>query len=184
MSELNSLYVSVEIKKDRLEEFFKEKPVKLEPDQDLATWWDSRKMYSPSPLTDIPHYGGYETNRAVFESLLKDPQTGTKQEDKEGVFSFSVVFFSENYFEILPMLSWLKTLAGYLSPEQKGVALIYDYFWGSGDVMAHLEFNGPNASLTTVDSFKKINKELQNTVSSTLKNVVDVMMAQYGNEED
>jgi hypothetical protein len=181
MSELSSLYVRLKIKKENLERFFQEKPMAIEVDQDWTSWWDSRKMYSPSPLTEIPVYSS-ATNRAVLDALIKDPQTAgqEKQEEEEGIWSFSVVFFSENYFESLPMLAWLKSIAHYMDPGDEGVALIYDFFWGSRSVMAHLVFSEQKALFAHTKSTTKIEPAIRDAANNTLKTAFDLISAQYG----
>lgn len=163
MSELNSLYVRIEIKKENLERFFQDKPMPAEIDQDWTSWWDSREMYSPSPLTEIPVYSDIPsyssaTNRDIFESFTKDPQTGSHvQEDG---LSFSTLFFSENYEEILPMLAWLKSIARYMDAGEEGVAMIYDFFWGGGSVMALLLFSDQQASFRPACDISEIDPEI------------------------
>jgi hypothetical protein len=181
MSELNSLYVRLKVKKENLERFFQEKPVVAEVDQNWTYWWESREMYSPSLLSDIPVYPS-ATNRDVLDSLIKDPQTaGQEQQEKDqDIWSFSVVFFSENYFEILPMLAWLKSIAAYLEADDEGVALIYDFFWGGRSVMAHLVFSEQKALLTSTTSTAGIEPAILNVANTTLQNAVDLLSAQYG----
>lgn len=157
-----------------------------EIDQDWTSWWDSREMYSPSPLTEIPVYSDVPayssaTNRDLFESFTKDPQTGT-QEQQDGL-SFSILFFSENYEEILPMLAWLKSIARYMDAGEQGVALIYDFFWGDGSVMALLLFSNQQASFKPASDISEIEPEILNAANTTLQSAYDAISAQYGDAD-
>lgn len=190
MSELNSLYVRIKIKKENLERFFQDKPMLAEIDEDWTSWWNSREMYSPSPLTEIPVYSDFPafssaTNRDVLASFSKDPQTGTHQQQdghQEGL-SFSILFFSENYEEILPMLAWLKSIARYMDAGDEGVALIYDFFWGGGSVMALLAFSNQQASLDPASDISEIDPAVLKAANTTLQNAFDVISAQYGDAD-
>ncbi|PWV48320.1 hypothetical protein [Chitinophaga sp. S165] len=181
MSELSSLYVKLKIKKDNLERFFQDKPMAAEVDQDWASWWESREMYSPSPLTEIPACSS-ATNRDMLESLIKDPQTAGHEQEEEGqgIWSFSVVFFCENYYESLPILAWLKGIAHYMEAGDEGVALIYDFFWGSESVMAHLVFREQKALLAHTKSTSQIEQSIRDAAKNTLQTAVDLISAKYG----
>lgn len=183
MSELNSLYVSINIKKANLKRFFQDKPLAAVIDQDWASWWDSREMYSPSPLSEVPIYR-LATNREVFESLSIDPRgSGHEQQEKdEAGLNFSIVFFSENYFETLPMLAWLKSIALYLDAGEGGVALIYDFFWGGGAVMAHLVLSEQQALLKHTTDIADVDADIMAAANNTLQNAMDIISAQYGED--
>lgn len=105
MSEPNSLYINVKIKQEDLQQFFAAKPVTTNVDNDWQQWWESREMYSKSKLTNVPVYTE-EDNRKIIDALLNDKYLGaTEQYDAATQYwTFTALYFSENYFEILPML--------------------------------------------------------------------------------
>ena len=179
MSELNSLYVRIKTKKETLERFFQDKPVIPEIDQDWTSWWDSRDMYGKSPLTKIPFYFKQETNRAIFDSFKLDPHPDQGKEDQEG-WGFTMVVFSENYEESLPMLAWLKSIAPYLEAGDEGVAILYDFFWGGGGVMAHLVFAGQQASFKLTEDISEIEPKVLAEANNALQNAMDAIEAQSG----
>lgn len=181
MSELKSLYVKIKTKKENIERFFQDKPAAPVLDKDWTSWWDSRKMYSQSPLTAIPFYQKQQTNRAVFDFYLKDPQTGTIEEQKEeqGEWEFSILSFSENFYEILPMLAWLRSIATYLDAEDEGVAIIYDFVWGSGSVMAHVGFAKQQAALKLTKKTSEIDPNVLSAANNTLLNAMKAIEAQW-----
>lgn len=148
MSEYSSLYINIEITEEKLNQFFLDKPVSQVLDDEWQGWWDSRKMYGKQSLEQLPVYGT-ATNRDVFDELLQDRDFGAKEfyDSASKRWIFIAVFFSENYNEILPMLSLLKSLASYKESTQRGVAFIYDFCWGHHEVMAYLEFADQKALL-------------------------------------
>ncbi|HEY8917641.1 MAG TPA: hypothetical protein VIM87_14445 [Chitinophaga sp.] len=180
MSELRSLFVKLKIKKENLERFLKAKPTTPVPDEDWTSWWDSRNMYSKSPLIEIPVYSK-EISGDIFESYLDTEKTLSREKHEEGVYFFTSVLFAENYYEILPMLAVLKSIALYMEPGDEGVAFIYDYFWGGDDVMAHLELSAGQAVLRDTKSTVKINKQLLMEANKVIQDVMDVISAKYKN---
>ncbi len=148
MAEYSSLYINLEINEEKLNQFFFEKPVSQVIDDDWLEWWNSREMHGKKPLEQLPAYVT-ATNRNVFDELLQDKDFGAKERyDRASQrWIFIVVFFSENYNEILPMLSLLKSLAAYQESTQRGVAFICDFCWGHHEVMAYLEFADQKALL-------------------------------------
>ena len=169
MSEYRSLYINVRIAEARLQQFFADKPVEQPLDNDWLAWWDSREMYGKQPLTQIP-ICRTATNRAVFDELLsyKDMVASERYDDASGSWIFVAVFYSENYTEILPMLALLKQLATYQDAEGKGVALIYDFYWGDNDVMAALTLENGQASLQTHTTIDQLDAEVLAQANRTL----------------
>lgn len=173
MSEPRSLYLKIKTKKENLERFFQDKLVAPEIDSDWTSWWDSRKMHSKSPLTKVPIYAWVKTNRGLVDSYLSDPQTGTREQGKDqGEWELAIALFSQNYTEILPMLAWLKSIAAYMEADDEGVAIIYDYFWGSGSVMAHVVFTGREASFRLTNSTAEMDPNVVAAANGMLKNAI------------
>lgn len=128
MSEPSSLYVNITIKKERLEQFFQDKPAKTAVDPDWTAWWESRKMYGAEPLTEIGVYTN-DTNRSIADAFLGVRDMMCIEDlTQPDVWVYNALLFSENYRDILPTLAWLKSIANYMDPEDEGVVLIYNYF--------------------------------------------------------
>jgi len=176
MSEQSSLFVKIKIKKEKLEQFLNAKLTKPEVDENWAKWWDSREMYSKDALTEIATYDA-ATNREVLEKQTFDPKGGWEE---EGVFAFSIAIFSENFFEIQPMLAWLTGIAPYMDKGDTGVAFIYDFFWGGDDVMAHVEFENQQAVFKTTTSTAEIKPEVLEEANSVLQRAVDILNEEHG----
>ncbi|MCF6405184.1 hypothetical protein L3C95_19935 [Chitinophaga filiformis] len=176
MSEPRSLYLKIKTKRENLQRFFNEKPVAPEVDQDWTSWWDSRKMHSRSPLTKVPIYAWAKTNRGLIDSYLSDPETGTRErETDKGEWELAVAFLSHNYTEILPMLAWVKSISAYLEAGDEGVAIIYDYFWGSGSVMSHVVFAGQDASFRLTNKSSEVDKHIIAEAGNMLKTVMGAL---------
>jgi hypothetical protein len=181
MSELKSLYVRISTSKANLDRFFQDKPAAVAIDQNWLSWWDSRGMYSKSTLTEIPVYSS-ETNRAILASYLEDPQAASHEftDDEQGVWTFCSIFFTENYFEMLPMLALFKNMAAYLDAEDEGVVLVYDYFWGDETVMAHMLINGKQALLKETSQIAEIEAAVIGAAKETLDKTFDIVGERYG----
>lgn len=174
MSELRSLFVKLKIKKENLERFLEAELTTPVIDEDWTSWWDSRSMYSKSPLTGI-RMESEDTNGEVFESYLDTEETFSMEKHEEGVYFFTSALFAENYYEILPMLS----IALYMEPGDEGTAFIYDYFWGGANVMAHLELSAGKAVLKNTKSTAKIDKELLKEANKMIQDAVDAISSKH-----
>jgi hypothetical protein len=129
-------------------------------------------MYSPSPLESIP-VGYQETNAVVFQSLISSRQTISEEKQEEGVYYFISGFFSENYYEILPMLAILKSIALYMEEGDEGVAFIYDFFWGGKSVLAHMELGAGKAVLQHTKDTSEINKAILAEANERIQGVLN-----------
>lgn len=174
MSEPNSLYVKIKVPKEKLEQFFQDKPLRQTIDDNWRTWWDSREMYSKQALEKIPVYR-VENNRHILDELLNDQDFACfEQYDLISQnWTFVSVFFSENYTETLPMLAFLKGLAHYQDSEDKGIALLYDFLWGDGSVMAYLEFSDQQATLKAYTKITEMEPTILYTANQVLEKAVD-----------
>lgn len=179
MSELRSLFVKLNIKKENLDRFLAAAPTKPVVDEDWTAWWDSREMYSKSPLESIPMVSA-DTNGDELGSYIATPETISVEKQENDTYYFLSGFFTENYFEMLPMLGVLKSVALYMGPGDSGEAFIYDYFWGGNDVMAHLEISAGKAVLKHTTHTSKINKQLLAESDKMLQDLMDELSANYG----
>ncbi|WP_433903496.1 hypothetical protein [Sphingobacterium puteale] len=161
MAEYSSLYIKITIRKEKLQYFFQDKPVPQNVDENWSKWWDSREMFGKQALLNIPYYH-VQSNRTVFDQLLDGRDFGSVEhyDKNDEIWTFTAIFFSENYTEILPMLSLMKQLATYQDKANTGIAFIYDFCWGSEEVMAYLEFTGQQALLKNY----KVTDEIESSV--------------------
>ncbi len=180
MSEYSSLYINIPIDEEKLNKFFEEKPLPLRPDESWKSWWDSREMHGKLPLERIPVYQA-NSNRDLFEDLLKKQKSGSFERYAPASlrWTFISVFFSENYVELLPMLMLLKNLAACRGTEEKGVAFIYDFYWGNTSVMAYLDFSGTQALLKNYTKTADIDQEIWNEANRLLEAAVETINKQF-----
>ncbi|MGV3761182.1 hypothetical protein [Parapedobacter sp.] len=184
MSEQSSLYIKIEIKKEKLELFLQDKPAPLSIDENVRSWWESREMYSPIDLATVPqhqlHYP-HAHNRAIVDGFLADERMGAWQDynDAQQTWTFVALQFSENFLEILPMLSFLQQLAAYQSGEEKGTAVIYDFLWGDDSVMVQLDFSGGRAQLTSSSTQSEMDAEIFSEASKCLQHLLDETSKKY-----
>ncbi|MEI2271734.1 hypothetical protein OHD16_06230 [Sphingobacterium sp. ML3W] len=169
--ELHTLYINIQIKKEKLNEFFIAKPMTSGIDDNWKQWWDSCEMYNRTGLKNIPTYTK-ENNRNVLDDLLSDSFFCSKEQydDKRQYWGFTSLNFSENYYEILPMLAFLKQLGLYA---ESGYALIYDWMWGDETVMAFVEFREKQSWLAPVTTHAQIAPKILEEANNHLQEVSD-----------
>jgi len=178
MSELRSLFVKLNIQKENLHRFLSAQVTTPVIYEDWTAWWNSRKMYSKTPLEAIPK-ASQPTNGEVFASCLNFRESISQEKQEEGVYYFISGFFSENYYEILPMLAVLKSAALYMEPGDEGIAIIYDYFWGDKDVLAHLELKAGHAELKHTTDTSQIDKKVLAESNKMIQDVIDSISSEY-----
>ncbi|BAV07972.1 hypothetical protein FLA_4004 [Filimonas lacunae] len=141
-------------------------------------------MYSPSPLTQVPKFYDSKNNGDIATGFLALPQLGCYEDEnaQESVWTFSVLFLSENYEEILPTLAWVKSLATFMEPGEKGFALIYDYFWGDKTVMAHVVLENQQAFLKHTSRTTQLEPEVLETANAALSKAYDKFSELYKDE--
>lgn len=182
MSEPSSLYVRLKTSKENLERFFQDAPAKAVADENWQSWWNSRDMYSKSALTEIPAYSD-DTNLEALERWLDDGEEIDVELNEEGEWSYTVLMFSQNYFDILPMLNLLKSIERHLGPDDTGDVLIYDYIWGGTQVMAHISFEGQKATLLPTKHPKELKASVRNKMKETLEKAFNAMNEKYGDQD-
>ncbi|PVH23904.1 hypothetical protein [Sphingobacterium corticibacter] len=180
MSENSSLYLKLEISEAKLQQFFEADPIPVILDRNWQSWWDSREMYNKEPLTHIPYYR-FATNRAVFDELMEDKSfLSTEHYDNTTqCWTFISVFFSENYWEILPMLSLLQNMMSYQDPNNKGAAIIYSYYWGATSVMAYLTLTENQFRLHHSHNTDEIPPEFLTEANRDLDHAVEKLSQQF-----
>ncbi|MCT1531050.1 MULTISPECIES: hypothetical protein [Sphingobacterium] len=170
MSEPNSLFIKVKISKENLNAFLNARPKSSTLNSNWLEWWDSRMMYSKPDLKDVLSFN-VESNRHLLEHLLQDHYAFCKQEynEEKNTWYFMSLQYSENYEEIIPMLSWIKDLATYTDESDTGAAFIYDHLWGDGTVMAYIEIQNKQGLLNKYDRVLQIDPDLLNEADSKLE---------------
>lgn len=141
MSELNSLYAKIHIKKENFDAFLHAKPTQSILDKNWVEWWNSRGMYGNNELTQdhlntspLPTNGDIINDWKDYEQSL----TFSDYDIENEMWHFSIILFSENYGEMLSMLSFIKSVSEFKEENENDFAIVYDYFWGNDLVMAYI----------------------------------------------
>lgn len=143
MSELSSLFVRVKIKKNKFDEFLQSTPNQPLLDENWTEWWNTRKMYGKIELTQAEMYGLDEpTNQSIIGSWKREQQSGTfsNYNTENEIWHFGIIFFAENYMEMIPGLAFIKSIAEYIEDDTENFAIVFDYFWGGNCVNAYISF--------------------------------------------
>ena len=179
MSEQNSLVIRVHISPEKLAQMHQSAPQAIVLDENMKTWWASREMYGKSDLTNVPTYT-VRDNRELLTELVRDRYLLAREyyDEERQIWTFFALQFSENYSEILPMISWIIGLAAYLNQGDTGFAIIYDYQWGSEDVMAYIKLEDQKAKLTNAKHISAIPQEDYLQAKAILDKFMDEMQDQ------
>lgn len=151
MSELSSLFCKIKITKPQLENFLKSAPEKPELNDNWLKWWDSREMYSKMNLT--PEYlRAYndKTNQEILHGWIeyKQAMAFSDYDEVKEEWQLGMLFFSENYIEMLPMFSFIISMEKYVSENPENRAIVFPYFWGDTHVHAYIYFEEGKAILS------------------------------------
>ena len=142
MSEPCSYYLSAQLSPARYEAFLNAAPGQPQVDEVWRSWWASRAMVGrlslPSQIRAYPD----KTNRALVAGWLAAPETGSASTYDGKVWRLSILQFSENFSEILPMLVFAQSLHAYLGAGHRDYALVYPFLWGDDPVMSYQALSG------------------------------------------
>ncbi|MGM1428516.1 hypothetical protein ACS126_04620 [Sphingobacterium lactis] len=179
MSEQNSLVIQVQISPEKLAQMRQSASQVSLLDENMKTWWASREMYGKSDLIEIPTYN-VRKNQDLLAEFVGDRYLVAREsyDEERQVWTFFSLQFSENYTEILPLIGWIKGLASYLDQGAEGFAIIYDYQWGSEDVMAYIKLEDQKAKLTNAKHIAEIPHEDYLQAKDILDNFMDDMQDQ------
>lgn len=162
MSEQSSLFVKVNIKRDQLDAFLQAAPEQPLLEQDWIDWWKSRNMYGKNELTAsrLTRYMG-DNNNAIVQSFKAAEYTITSSEYDVAteIWNFSIFFYSENFYEMIPGIAFIKSIAAFKKEEASDFGIIYNYFWGDDNVNAMIDFINGTASLTLINEKSQVDAE-------------------------
>jgi hypothetical protein len=172
MSELSSLYCKVKITKPQLEKFLGSIPEKPELNDNWLKWWDSRQMYSKMELT-AEHLSAYNdnNNQEIIDGRMQYKQAMAFSDYNETTeeWQWGMMFFSENYLEMLPMFAFIISMEKYVSESSENTAVVFPFFWGDTGVHAFIYFENEKAILSpTVQTTADINSDLLQQITKYL----------------
>ncbi len=143
MSEPNSLFAKIKINKNKFDEFLKSKPEKPILDNNWLEWWNSKEMYGKAELTQtqVRNYDEH-TNEEIINGWKNEKQSLTFSDyDLENeIWHFGIIMFTENYFEMIPGLAFIKSISKFRDNNSDDFAIIYDYFFGDDYVCAYINY--------------------------------------------
>lgn len=153
--EQSSVFARINISKEKLNQFLKEKPAVPNFEDGWLDWWDNAEMYDDNTLTqkDVFNYDE-KTNEKVVNFWMKKSRTIPffDYDEKNGIWHFGMLLFSENYNEIIPMLAFLRSIESFREKNDADFIIVYDYFWSDGetyDVMAFLKFQNSKSKFVS-----------------------------------
>ncbi|SHL82626.1 hypothetical protein [Flavobacterium chilense] len=172
MSELSTLFCKVKITKPQLEKFLSSAPEEPELNNNWLEWWDSRQMHSKMDLTK-EHLCTYNdtNNQAILDGWLEYEQAFgfSDYDETTEEWKWGMLFFSENYLEMLPMFAFIIGMEKYISESNENIAIVYPFFWGDNEVQAYIHFEKNKAFLSSnVQTTADINPDLLNTITEYL----------------
>lgn len=164
MSELSSLYCKVKITKSQLEEFLNCPVEKPELNKNWLEWWESRKMYSKMELnTELLRAYNFSTNNDVVDYWMeyKQAMTFSDYDQNTEIWHWGMLFFSENFTEMLPMLNFIISLEKFVIENTENMAIVYPYFWGDNTVDAYIHFDKSKGILSPkIETIEDVNPEI------------------------
>ncbi|MEN2402123.1 hypothetical protein GKZ90_0020200 [Flavobacterium sp. MC2016-06] len=152
MSELSSLYCKVKITKSQLENFLSTSPEKPELNNNWLDWWESREMYSKMDLTiELLRSYTNDNNQDILKDWqeYKESLAFSDYDETAEEWHWGMIFFSENYIEMLPMFAFIISMENYLSESSENIAVVFPFFWGDSNVHAFITFEDNKAILST-----------------------------------
>ncbi|MDO5510013.1 MAG: hypothetical protein Q4F57_04905 [Weeksellaceae bacterium] len=148
MSEPNSLFAKIHITKENFDNFLKASPTTPKLDENWLQWWDSREMHDSAQLEEKNLIAYPEsTNEAIIEWWKGDRYSFTFSDyDLENeIWNFGIYMFSENYYEMIPGLAFLKSMAELKTKNEEDFAIVYNFHWIGDDVSAFILYKNIEA---------------------------------------
>ncbi|WP_439490688.1 hypothetical protein [Algoriphagus sp.] len=157
MSEPNSLFAKIKIRKERLHHFLKSKPTNPQLNENWLEWWNSKQMYGKKELTqtDLRCYD-FATNEAIITDFVNDPRTYSfsDYDEESETWYFGIMLFTENYFEMIPGLALIQSISKFKEFDSTDFAIIYNFFWEDDIIDVLMIFEKDHAIFDTMINAK------------------------------
>lgn len=142
MSEPASLYARFTLSHEQYESFMNSAPARPTSFGDWQSWFDRHAMagagrVEPGMLADLDA----ATVADVIKAWREDPWTGTppvEYDELRRTLRIAMLQASENYHEMLHLLTPLRGAAAFCDPNADDFIVIFDFLWGDGEVDACL----------------------------------------------
>lgn len=148
MSEPSSFFLRAHITEERLEQFMSAASTNISDYGDWQAWFDAeQRMYGDAKemLSDLAHCNKGSSRENVYaEHINYDKTTQCVTMDH--------IFLSESFSDFLPLVSCLRGMEKYITPEtQNNFLVIYPYWWEAGnEVNIGIEFADNESHITAV----------------------------------
>ncbi|WP_343695827.1 hypothetical protein [Flavobacterium sp.] len=177
MSELSSLLCKVKITKSQYEKFLNSPLEEPELNKNWLDFWDSRKMYSKSVLTqELLRTYNDDTNKEMIDGWIDYPEAMAFSDYDEAAeeWIWGMMFFSENFVEMIPMFAYIISLEKYVIESSENMAIVFPFFWGDNAVHAYVDFKDGKAILNPkVQTLKDVNPKILEETKAYLNNKWD-----------
>lgn len=147
MSEPASLYARFTLSHEQYEAFMNSAPARPAAFGDWQSWFD-RRAIAGEGLADearlLADRGG-ATVADVIKAWREDAWTGTppvEYDELRRTLRIAMLQASENYVEMLHLLTPLRGAAAFCDPGADDFIVIFDFLWGGGEVDAYLRLDG------------------------------------------
>ncbi|MGO1073648.1 hypothetical protein [Lysobacter sp. CA199] len=142
MSEPASLYARFTLSHEQYEAFMNSAPARPASFDDWQSWFDRQSMAGdarvvPQMLTEL----NAATVADVIKAWREDPWTGTppvEYDELRRTLRIAMLQASENYHEMLHLLTPLRGAAAFSDPGADDFIVILDFLWGDNEVAAYL----------------------------------------------
>lgn len=145
MSELSSFYARIGIKAQQYQAFLNSTPLPAKDQPGWQAWWDNLEMYSKSSVDEsLQHYPA-ESIKQVIDNWKHEAgaYTFSDYDEENETWHFGIIFFSENFGEMIPMISAIRQVSDFRKADETDFIIIFPYFWEDDNYCdAYLKFKG------------------------------------------
>lgn len=150
MSEPSSLYAKITISPENYEHFLASAPAVATSQTGWTEWWNSKIMHDKAELTEnllaTYRYQNQSNQEVINHWLNADQSYSFSEYDRENqTWHFGIIWFTQNYLEMIPLLSVIRGIANFKEEHESDFVIIYSYFWDQGQINACLKFNSGNS---------------------------------------
>lgn len=142
MSEPASLYARFTLSHEQYEAFMNSTPARPASFDDWQAWFDRRSMAGDGRVgADMLADLDAATVADVIKAWREDPWTGTppiEYDELRRTLRIAMLQASENYIEMLRLLTPLRGAAAFNDATADDFVLIFDYLWGDSEISAYL----------------------------------------------
>ncbi len=159
MSEPHSFYSKIKIKKENYEKFLAAEPSIIKKQNGWHEWWNSINIKNKPELKNdnLIEYED-ENNKEIISGWLNSEEAFSFSiyDDEDETWHFGILYFTDNYLEMIPMLGAMRGIAGYKEKDDSDFIMIYSSFRKPEMIDAYLKFNDKESYFTEKPDKKDI----------------------------